>query len=565
MQFKIVKSIDSLKMVLAGEVGFLKDKFSLLCGGLFPETLPPCFDSHDAKRAFQGLEGRLDEDKFKKRSSEFIRYSGTKHNGGRRFFGTPNIVAYFNVSNFIHQHWTTFQGQFQKSKFSIGSPIILDSEDDRAIKVPSLSELSLQASQKLRYSPLVLKTDISQFFPSIYTHSLSWAAHGREASKLDTNSKSENLPFNALDSFIQKCQSGQTRGVLVGPDAFRLVAEFISSEIDSQLSEVVAEVGIGAVRHVDDYYFGIQTETSALILLSRFREILAGFELQINDNKTQIQSSLEPINDLWAQRLRMLLRQLVSYSSISNIELALNEAMTISKQISSDSPVKMLLRRLDEIQIYRNSTRWDFIEPFLQRICQSHSHALDYVCLLVVKRVALDENIDIEGWKSVAQLVIDRGLSLNNHHEVVWMLWLLLSCEMELSEGAHDKLDRNQNDHIKAMLVQAFVDGRTDHKAKLSYPQRLSTSNTSWLSNLVAKSQNFSGAKFSGDFSFEFDHIAQNNISLINFEKQIAKFQDNDVVAISRSRYGYDDDDGTDDPFSTPSDPIEVNLFNLSS
>lgn len=536
------------------EDSFLRDRFSLLCGGLFPETLPPCFDSYDSKRAFQGLEDRLDQEKFTNRSSEYLRYSGTKHNGGRRFFGTPNIAAYFNISSFIHEHWATFQNQFQKSPFSIGSPVVLDGDDDRAIKVPSLSELSTQASQKLRYSPLVLKTDISQFFPSIYTHSLSWAAHGRAESKSDTNPRSENLPFNALDKFIQKCQSGQTRGVLVGPDAFRLVAEFISSEIDSELNEVVSEVGIGAVRHVDDYYFGIKSETDALVLLSRFREILASFELQINDNKTQIQSSLEPINDLWAQRIRMQLKRLHLDSSIQQLELALNEVMAVTRQISSDSAIKMLLRAFDEIHIYENDTSWKFLEPFLQRICQSYAHALDYICLLVVKRVALEKEIDGLGWEAVSQSVIERGLALNNHHEVVWMLWLLLSCEMVLSAETFERLDRHSNDHIKAMLVQAHVDGRIDGKPKLFYPQRLSTSNTSWLSNLIAKSQGFTGAKFSGDFAVEFDHLANNNICLVNFQKQLDKFRENEVAAISRTRYGYDDDGDNGDDLEPPDD-----------
>ncbi|MEO5614910.1 MAG: hypothetical protein ABIR04_08330, partial [Cypionkella sp.] len=88
----------------------------------------------------------------------------------------------------------------------------------------------------------------------------------------------------------------------------------------------------------------------------------------------------------------------------------------------------------------------------LQRICQSYSHALDYICLLVVKRVALGNDIDGPGWEAVSQSVIERGLALNNHHEVVWMLWLLLSCEMELSSETFERLDRHPNDHIKAML-----------------------------------------------------------------------------------------------------------------
>lgn len=527
----------------------MRNRFSLMNGGLFPETLPPCFDSQDAKRAFHGIVGDLDDKQFHSRTAQFIRYSGTKHNGSRRFFGTPNIVPYFHVSSFIHRNWGTFEGQFAKSDFSIGAPVVLSEDDDRAVKVPSLSELSFKASKKIGYAPIILKTDIAQFFPSIYTHSLSWAAHGRQAAKADTRATSPQLPFNALDKFICGCQSGQTRGVIVGPDAFRLVAEFISSEIDCQLKDAVSEIGVGAVRHVDDYYFGLKTETDALVLLSRFREILANYELQVNDSKTEILSSLEPINDLWAQRIRGHLRRLMPGGSLSDLELTLNEVLASAREVASDSPIKMFLRRLDELKIYRLSTHWEFIEPYLQRIAQSHPHAVDYVCLLVAKRVAIDQLVDTDGWLNVALTIFDKGLALNNHHEVVWMLRLMLTCEIDLDATALEALDKSSNDHVKALLVQAFVEGRTDRKPRLTTPARLLTADDRWLSNLVAKSQEFSRSKFGGDFAAEFAHLADRHIKLVDLEKPIKAFQTRGQSAISRSRYGYDDNDEEDDDF----------------
>ena len=535
----------------------MHNRFSLMNGGLFPETLPPCFDSKDSKRAFHGIVGSLDNKKFNNRKAQFIRYSGTKHSGSRRFFGTPNIVPYFYVSSFIHSHWSVFEGQFLKSDFSIGAPIVLNEDDDRAVKVPSLSELSFKASKKLGFAPIILKTDISQFFPSIYTHSLSWAAHGRQAAKADTSGSSTHLPFNALDKFICGCQSGQTRGVIIGPDAFRLVAEFISSEIDHQLKDAVSEFGVGAVRHIDDYYFGLRSETDALVLLSKFREILADYELQVNDSKTEIHSSLEPINDLWAQRVRGHLRRLIPAGSLSDLELTLNEVLATSKDFASDSPIKMFLRRLDEVKIYRIGDHWEFIEPYLQRIVQFHPHSVDYVCLLVAKRVAIDKSVDSVGWRNVALTIFERGLALNSHHEVVWMLWLMLTCEIELEATSIEALDKCTNDHVKSLLVQAFVEGRIDRKPKLATPAKLLTTDEHWLSNLVAKSQGLTGAKFGGDFAAEFTHLADRHIKLIDFEKPIKAFQKRGQLAISRSRYGYDDEEKYEDLRDQDRDALE--------
>ena len=44
--------------------------------------------------------GNLDRAKFRDRRSEYTRYNGTKHDGNRRLFGTPNIITYFHISSF---------------------------------------------------------------------------------------------------------------------------------------------------------------------------------------------------------------------------------------------------------------------------------------------------------------------------------------------------------------------------------------------------------------------------------------------------------------------------------
>jgi hypothetical protein len=356
--------------------------------GLYPETLPPCFVSKDAKRAFRGIVTSLDDKKYYERKTEYVRYSGTKHDGSRRFFGTPNIMSYFHVSSFIWEHWRVFENNYANSGYSIGTPKLLRDDEDRAVKVPSLSELSKHASNNLKYAPFILKADIAQCFPSLYTHSIAWAAHGIEQSKNDTNKDSAENYFNRLDFFIRNGQRGNTRGVLVGPDAYRLVAEFVLSQIDQDLQAAVGGIVVGAVRHVDDYYIGLRSEHDAQSVLSTLREVLANYELNLNDQKTRIYSSLEPINDLWAQRLRDYMSKYRLSQDHDGVERAISEAVATAAQIGSDSPLKILFRSFDEARVYRSSV-WDFVEQNVQRIVQKHPHAIDYACLLVAKRKAI--------------------------------------------------------------------------------------------------------------------------------------------------------------------------------
>ena len=73
-----------------------------------------------------------------------------------------------------------------------------------------------------------------------------------------------------------------------------------------------------------------------------------------------------------------------------------------------------------------------------------------------------------------------------------------------------------------------------------------------WLVNLVARARGFSGAKFSGDFASEFDYLAKKEIKLIDFNQHIDSIKVQNKRAISRTRYGYDDEGDEDDFLNLP-------------
>lgn len=535
----------------------MRTRFSLMDAGLFPETLPPCFVSTDAKRAFRGLVGTLDSGKFTDRRTDYVRYSATKHDGSRRLFATPNIISYFHICSFLWRKSELIEKNLALSKYSISRPILLDTGADRSIKVPSLSELSEKISGKIRHAPFILRADIAQCFHSIYTHSISWAAHGIEASKSDTSKKSDKNIFNELDFFVRNSQKGNTRGVLVGPDAYRIIAEFVLSSIDSYIEERVGNLVIGAARHVDDYYIGLRSEHDAQSVLSTLREVLNNFELNLNDGKTKILSSLVPVNDIWAQRLRNYLVGIKFSSTKQKVELLISEAISLASENRSDSPIKILLRNFDEARIYRRD--WGFVEQNLQRIVQKHPHALDYACLLVAKRAALGLSIDAQGWAEVSETIIKRSLTLNHHHELIWIFWMMIVCDIPIPRYISDDLANVRNGHVRSLLIKAYTSGRIKRRPSLRLGDKLATTDEGWLANLVARSEGYSKAKFSGLYSEEFDHLSRRGICLIDLERHMDAMKSYHEMAISRTRYGYDDDD--EDQIVGPDDDIDISEY----
>jgi len=526
------------------------DRYDLVGKGLFPEVLPPCFEASDFRRAIRGFVPRLRERRFRRRSSELIQYSGTKHDGSRRHFATPNPVQYFHVCDFIHEHWGEIDASISSSPFVVSQPKIAPPNADRPVVIPSLSNLSNEASKKLRYSPIIVRADVSQFFPSIYTHVLSWAAHGRKESKFDQKPESKKNYFNNLDRFIQGCQSSETRGLAIGPDAFRIVAEFLAAEIDKRVHEEMGERLVGAARHVDDYFIGVLEESDARYALSILRQCLGEYRLQINDSKTKITNGLEPLNEVWAQRLRRRAAQIEAWDPFhSKGDLAL-ELINFSAQLAheqkTDSPVKIVLRALDEARIYNQSSRWKLLEPYLQRICFHHAHCIDYVFLLVVKRCAREGEIDSPGWEKCAKLLIERSMALGHEHEVVWSVWLLLCLRIEIGHDLVSELTDWHNQYVNCMLIWAFQNGRCNRKPKIRFGSKIPTEGHRWLEGLVARASGFAKSKFSGAFAEEFEHLASNKLCLVDLDTHMENMKPYQVSAISKTRYGYDAEDEDD-------------------
>lgn len=520
---------------------------SLLQKGFFPEVLPPCFDSSDLKKGFQGMMLTLDKKKFhKNRAAKYIRYSGTKHDGNRRPYGTVNPIPYYNVCNFIAEKWTEIETKLNSSNYSLNGLRLGTKGEDRAIIVPTMSELTERMSEKIRFSPYIVKTDIAQFYPSIYTHTISWAKHGIDNAKSDRNKDSAQNYFNQLDWFIQQCQNEQTRGVVIGPDAFRVIAEFISCEIDDQLNRRAGKAIIGAIRHVDDFYIGVPSELLTTPVLSRLRDILQVYEFQLNDSKTKVISGLHPIDDIWAQDLRSMPLSIYRTSEITHL---LDKAFELSNEAGSQSAMKLAIRRLDTIKCYK-SDAWEKIENHLMRAMYHFPHCIDYICLLLVKRFALRKSINIDGWGKAASIVLNKNIYSNHHHEICWSLWVIFTCKLDvLTESTIGKLKAINNSHINAMLIAAYQEGLCKHNPKIKFGRSLETSDETWLENLVAKATGYTKTPFGGAFKDEFDHFTKKKVKLLNFKKHLDLVATDNIEAISRSKYGYDADDDDDDFF----------------
>jgi len=133
-----------------------------------------------------------------------------------------------------------------------------------------------------------IETDIKNFYPSIYTHSLAWALHGKQSSREDRHLF--NLLGTKLDKLFQNANDGCTNGLAIGPVISDIASEIILAAIDLKCSIELKEnkVEFLGVRFKDDYKILCNSKNDADTIIKCLQRQMRCYNLSLNEGKTKI-------------------------------------------------------------------------------------------------------------------------------------------------------------------------------------------------------------------------------------------------------------------------------------
>lgn len=399
-------------------------KDDLLRKGYLPENLPHAF--HTESIADHFLANPTNE--ILSQGSQPARpanYNASKRGMTRRNFAFIHSTTSHDLAEFIFRRWRRIRHFYASSELSLSQPVHTP-EGDRAVEITSHTELDTQKLNRLSRYRYIAKTDISRFYHSIYTHSIPWAFHTKEAAKADRSTNSANIFFNRADLIIRLGQDGQTIGIPVGPDASRVLAEVVSTAIDGAYGRRSQDLNVGIIRHVDDVWIGAHTHADAEAALWRYREAIREFELDINENKTRIYSDDFRFSEVWPFELANLLDIAVDSSgrrAPERLRAALEHAFSLAIGTGDEAVIKYAIRYLDQSDL--NWAHWETIEPFLKRAAIHFGHTFDYIARVIVWRHLARNDLDIEVWQEILLAILDRHGRLGNDSEVSWAIYML--------------------------------------------------------------------------------------------------------------------------------------------
>ncbi len=328
----------------------------------------------------------------------------------------------------IANNWKKIHRILSKRIYSEDNIVISD-RYERAIEDVNFPLHRAKKSYIEATADWLVQTDISRFYPNIYTHSIPWAAYGKERVKSDLNIYIGSLA-DRLDMLVRMCNRNQTIGIPIGPETSRILAEIISSRIDSEYSAKLTDPESKKPpdphtidRLQDDWVVGAKTLEEAEKILSVISGCYREYGLEINGSKTSITHILASNIEEWKSEISAFLSHRRGGLRRSRLE----EFLNLSLRLQLEFPSKPVMNyALSVVEGQRYSKRdVQTLESHLLKAAAISPSSMDRIC-----RIILNIQYDIGGLSKTRFVrrfttLAERHFKNGNLFEVIWLLYTI--------------------------------------------------------------------------------------------------------------------------------------------
>lgn len=398
--------------------------------GLFCDHIPYCFSTTDISLIYDQISSIFAQ--ISTKVSFPLCFTMSKKSILRRTISVPNLISYIKLLEVYKKYWDNIRVKAYSKH----------SESQLNKLLPSIYQTRFADSIKRRNNKFVgfkvkLNLDISNFFDSIYTHSITWALVGKTNAKKIFNhspdADSSLLPLynigGEIDDATRIMNGNQTNGILTGPYGSNIFSEIILAEIDRILEENKFEF----TRFVDDFSFYFFSRSEAEGKIDAIAKILKEYNLIINTSKISIEEYPYDLLDDFSTIFQ-------TESSQEDIVSILHKALNLYKQGKSGAIKYALVSLLQQGKMnYANDTALNIVLNII----------LNFPELSRLGIQLLEQKIGAEFIQKHAQRInnlLERELELHHEHESLWLLFLITKLELPVSLQNISNAMRTGND-----------------------------------------------------------------------------------------------------------------------
>lgn len=458
----MVKDVDPALNGLSSEA--LRD--ALLQFNYFPrqhdhkEELPPIFHTEALTSAVADKLLKVEE---RKNGYDILLYRRTRHPNIPRIMGIPHPRAYVQLVRDIIDNWEEHIGSVCQSP---NSQIEFGLQEDKRLFVLKYDHEAADGEMEDQ-DPFVdfgkryrIKTDITNFFHSIYSHSLPWALVGHNEAKQNKSGKTKW--YNKLDRSTRLCQRNETKGIPIGPSTSSILSEIILFKVDEVLR---LEKRYQFTRYIDDYTAYVQDEFEADQFLLDLATELAKFTLTLNPKKTSTVPLPVASRDEWFTDINVffgLEPELIGQDGdttqrkkikFRQLKLIIDKAISLSKEFPDGSVLKYALSAIIEIGIEDNQEE---AHRYFQDACLRYAYYYPTLIPLIQRWLPSTAPIQPNEHKIEKRInsLLSRSIQQGQSDNIVWCIYFLLQMT---GETVNDLLEKCCNSDDPMVVLMGFV------------------------------------------------------------------------------------------------------------
>lgn len=396
----------------------------LLAYGMFTEKIPPIFS---AESFFDYCASSSVS--FPKAPTEYIFYENMRNINTPRPLAIPNPATYAQLCKYISKIWSKLQQYFEeetqgqnysisrihlRKKKSSGTLFSMNYKDWKADGTPE-PDLLLGAKY-------LVHADISNCFPSMYTHALSWALVGKDVAK--QNQSNHDEWYNQLDYFTRNIKHGETHGLLIGPHVSNLLSEIILVKVD----KVLYDAGFRYTRNIDDYSCYVSSYEEGQRFLTKLTEQLRAYDLTLNHKKTSIEELPKASIEQWVRKINAFTAfDTKEEMNFKEVRAYLDMAIDLMQDNNDNAAIlnyamKVLAKKklTENAQTYYVKTMGHLVIIY------------PYLITLLEEFVYEPFSVSQETIAKISNLIYDEGARLNNYEAVCFSLYFAIKYGFEI-------------------------------------------------------------------------------------------------------------------------------------
>ena len=390
-------------------------------------------------------------------------YKLTRFTGVSRPCSIPHPKAYASLALAISQNWQELSYVSENENSMIvprchgdGRLVIMDYEDR-----VSASQRMMNASFGKRF---VVKTDISNCYPSVYSHSVPWAVAGIAEAKKNRSKKGKW--YNKLDQALRRVSRNETNGIPIGPGTSNIISEAILGRVDSELRN-----NFTFFRYIDDYtaFCGSYEEAERFVFV--LGQELANYKLTLNVGKTTIQTLPRNSANDWVIDLQNSLPNEQSVTATAAVNY-LDKVIQMAEHNPDGSVIKYGLKTLTNVLLDSESEAdVDVIKAVLIYALNLCFHRPVLIPLLD-RLLAVHRSFDDEfQYNNEIQAIVCENARLNRSDAISWGLFLAKKYGVPIRQCCYKQIIESQ-DCIPILLT--YLTGQQEQRDQVvSYANSL--------------------------------------------------------------------------------------------